>query len=93
MGQTYELGPLWSGMKRSAAQAAPRRAGGRLWRPMKRWRREGGACHRFGSSGAPQIAQPAAYGVTRSPHRGHRFGSWKITALKLGTERQDDLSH
>jgi hypothetical protein len=34
----------------------------------KRCVTDGGFCQRFGSSSAPQIAQPAANGLTRSPH-------------------------
>lgn len=37
----------------------------------------GGACPRRGSSGAPQMAHPAANAVTRSPQRGQMWGPWK----------------
>ena len=39
-------------------------------RADSRWRRETGLCQRLGSRSAPHRAQPAAYGVTRSPHWG-----------------------
>jgi hypothetical protein len=37
---------------------------------VSRFQTDGGLCQRCGSRSAPQIAQPAAKGVTRSPHRG-----------------------
>jgi hypothetical protein len=39
-------------------------------RTDSRWRADTGLCQRLGSRSAPHRAQPAAYGVTRSPHSG-----------------------
>ena len=41
---------------------------------------EGRGCQRRGSRSAPHSAQPAAYGVTRSPQLGHRVGSRRACA-------------
>jgi NAD(P)-dependent dehydrogenase (short-subunit alcohol dehydrogenase family) len=47
------------------------RARRRRWgNTEKRWLIDGGFCQRIGSRSAPHSAQPAAKGVTRSPHRG-----------------------
>ena len=46
---------------------------------------DGARCQRRGSRSAPQSAQPAANGVTRSPHWGQRLGcmSSRITELAV----------
>ena len=52
----------------SAARRRRRQSTGR--RAERRWLIDNGRCQRRGSRSAPQSAQPAANGVTRSPHWG-----------------------